>query len=286
MNYEYIPHCLLLTSAMVAAGCNSAPNDRTQVQGVARVNDSEITVHQLNDEIARQEYMTDRALADAPDVLLDRLIDQELLVQQALKLSLERTPEVTLSIGRERRQILAQAYLERVMATVSEPTDGEIAAHYNANPAFYSERKEFGFLQLSIDFPNTDNGMAAAINEQLEAAAALEDFVAWLNSAGIEYVLVHRIATAEAMEPPILEALSKLQGGEFGRIRANDGLVLLQLRSTRDKAISEQDAYPVIRRLLTDQRRIEAATTELESLRQRADIEILLDPGINLDPAA
>ncbi len=97
---------------------------------------------------------------------------------------------------------------------------------------------------------------------------------------------MHRIATAEAIEQPILDALGKLQEDEFGRISAADGLVLLQLRSTRNKAMSEQDAFPVIRRLLTDQRRIDAATTELESLRQRADIEILLDPGVNLDPAA
>ncbi len=103
--------------------------------------------------------------------MLDRLIDQELLVQQAVKLNLERTPEVTLSIGRERRQILAQSYLERVMATVSEPSEEEIAAYYNANPALYSERKEYRFLQLAIDFPNADNGMAAEINEQIEAAA-------------------------------------------------------------------------------------------------------------------
>ena len=286
MNCLNVHHGLLLAAAFLAAGCDSSPGDPDRMQGVARVNDSEITVHQLNDENARQEYMAGSAAVDTPDVLLDRLIDQELLVQQAEKLKLERTPEVMLAIGRERRQILAQSYLERVMATVTEPSDEEIAAYYEANPALYSQRKDYRFVQLAIDWPNADNGIAAEINERIEAAAALEDFVGWLNSAGIEYVLMHRISTAEAIEEPILEALGKLQDDQFARISAADGLILLQLRSTRDTAISEQDAFPEIRRVLVDQRRIEAATGELKSLRERADIEIMRDQGAVLDPAA
>jgi hypothetical protein len=174
------------------------------------------------------------------------------------------------------------------MATVSEPADGEIVAHYNANPALYADRKEYRFLQLAIDLPpvNADKGMRELLDAQLAASADIEAFIGWLNTAGVEYALLHRVASAEVLEPPVLEALSELQEDEFGRIRAADGIVLLQLQSARDMAMSQEDAFPLIRRQLTDQRRIEAATMELESLRQRADIEILLDPAANAGPAA
>src|SRR4030081_1871469 len=94
-----------LALALMPAGCGVNANPRPSSQLAAKVNGTEITVQQVGG--ARQG---NRLQA------LDKIIDRELLVQKALEAKLDADPEVAQSIDSARRQLLAQAYLERTAA--------------------------------------------------------------------------------------------------------------------------------------------------------------------------
>src|SRR3954465_3943505 len=99
---------LALLSAFLA-GCGPAAADRAGEQLVARVNGVEIS--------ARQVRPGSAGIAQAGE----KVIDRELLVQRALESGLERDPQVAAQIDNARREVLAQAYIERAARAAAKP---------------------------------------------------------------------------------------------------------------------------------------------------------------------
>ena len=129
---------LLVLLFMVPAGCERAAADRPATQLAAKVNGTEISVQQLR-------------VGGAPGnpgsaaQALEKVIDRELLVQKTLAAKLDRDPHVQQSIDNARRQLLAQAYLERSIAVAASAAAGstrdEVRAFYAENPALFAERR-------------------------------------------------------------------------------------------------------------------------------------------------
>lgn len=120
---------LLLAAAL--PGCERAAADRGGVQLVAKVNGAEISVHQL-----RSVGVPSASQA------LEKVIERELLVQQALHTGLDRDPAVKEAIDVSRRQILAQAWLDKVVAGTSVSRE-EIRAFYAEHPELFAERRVY-----------------------------------------------------------------------------------------------------------------------------------------------
>ena len=110
--------CLSVLIALTVAlsSCGRADVKKTSGQIVAKVNGDEISVHQINNAIARSNDIPPDEAKQAAAQTLERIIDQELLVQKALKDKLDRDPQVMQSIEDAKRQILARAYIERAAA--------------------------------------------------------------------------------------------------------------------------------------------------------------------------
>ena len=104
--FALMKRLLLLALFMVPAGCERAAADRPAAQLVAKVNGTEISVQQVR---TAGSAASPASVAQA----LEKVIDRELLVQKALAAKLDRDPQVQQSIESARRQVLAQAYLER-----------------------------------------------------------------------------------------------------------------------------------------------------------------------------
>src|SRR5439155_358989 len=112
---------------------------RADAQLVARVNGIEISARQIRTGAAP-------SVAQA----VDKVIDRELLVQKALEAGLERDPLVKDSIDSARRQVLAQAYLDRAAGTRAAPSREEVRAFYAENPALFAERRVYRMRELLV----------------------------------------------------------------------------------------------------------------------------------------
>ncbi|HEX6530888.1 MAG TPA: EpsD family peptidyl-prolyl cis-trans isomerase, partial [Burkholderiales bacterium] len=123
------------------AGCHKAAADRPAAQPVAKVNGTEISIEQVR---APAYAGAGAVVAQA----LEKVIDRELLVQQALAAKLDRDPAVQQSIDNARRQVLAQAYLERAASAATGSSrpgemDKDVRAFYEQNPALFAERRVY-----------------------------------------------------------------------------------------------------------------------------------------------
>jgi hypothetical protein len=121
---------VVLCLAVALPGCERAAAERG-TQLAAKVNGAEISVRQLRS-----------AGAPSASQALEKVIERELLVQQALHAGLDREPAVKEAIDASRRQILAQAWLDKVVAgkTVSRE---EIRAFYAEHPELFAERRVY-----------------------------------------------------------------------------------------------------------------------------------------------
>ena len=103
---------------------------------LARVNGVEISARQLPNQQA-----------------LEKIIDRELLVQKALAAGLDKDPAVAETLDNARRQVLAQAYVERVATGGAKPTRDEVRAFYDQNPALFAERRIYRIRELTVAEP-------------------------------------------------------------------------------------------------------------------------------------
>lgn len=250
--------CLLAlaVASVLTAGCQRAEATRG-AQVAAKVNGAEILVHQLGAGTA----------PSAQD--LEKIIDRELLVQKALDAGLDRDPLVAQSIDHARRQLLAQAWVERSAAT-AKATPEEIKSFYAENKALFSQRRIYRLHELVVSAPAE---MVDVLRAEVARAGDMQDVAAWLRSRNAKYSEVSLTQPAELLPLRYLPQLARMSEGEMAVFPAPMGAAVIQLVHASDAPLSEQQAGPVIEQFLAGRKRLEIAAAEVRRLRDSARIE-------------
>lgn len=272
--------------AALLAACGGKEDGVTQA--AAKVNKEEITVHQINQQLQRQPGLTARLGEKQAEALsrqvLERLIDQELSVQQAQSLKLDRDPRVVQQIELAKREILARAYAERIGDSVSKPSADEIAKFYNEKPALFKERRVYSLQEMSIE---ASPEQFESLRQHLQGARSLGEFAEYLKSAGVRFNVNEAVRPAEQLPMNSLDTISRMKDGDTAVQVTPTGLQLLHLASSRANPVDEATARPAVEAFLSNQRKAEAIQKDLKALRQTARIEYLGKfAGRPADPAS
>lgn len=261
----------IVLAAALVAGCGgddpaaSAPAG----QAIARVNGQELTVHQLQAEVSSRPQPADPAdAAQVKEAAALALLDRALLVQAAGDNELEREPAVVQQVARTREQVLASAYLQRVMAEAGTPTESELKAYYDAHPELFAQRQGYVLAQVVTD----GTVPRAELDEQGRQFASPAELVKWLRGQGAPAQLRTVTLGAEQVPTAVLARLSDLKPGQALVASVGDAVQVNYLIDTRPAPVMFTDTRPAIEQLLTVQRRQEAAQRELERLRADADL--------------
>ncbi len=266
---------LPLMIAALVAGCGdkkdeTATDEKAPTQVAAKVNGTELTVHQVNFELRRIPNLDAEKSKAASLQVVRNLVDQELVVQKALADKLDRDPMVVQALDAARRQILAEAYISRKLGAPSEPTDAEVSAYFDAHPDLFAKRKIYRLQELSIKAPQDKH---EAIRAQLGATKSLNDFAEWLKAQGFEFKAAQGVKTAEQLPLAMLPQLAKMPDGQAMVVNAPDGLMVIVLADSQTQPVTLEQAKPAIARLLQTQARQKATKAELDALKTAAKIE-------------
>ncbi|SHM00635.1 peptidyl-prolyl cis-trans isomerase, EpsD family [Nitrosospira sp. Nsp11] len=268
---KIILQILSASLALALGACGSKDTEKPASQIAAKVNSGEISVHQIN-------YILSRAGANAgtpetaPKIrrqILDRLIDQELAVEQAVAKKLDRSPDILMAVENARREILARAYIEQVTAEMAKPTVDEAKQYYVDHPQLFAERRIYNIQEIVVPL---NAGVDTELREMLDAGKSMENIADWLKGKGIKFGGGSATRSAEQIPLELLPKIHPLKVGDGLIIKGPQSITVMRLAASQSVPIPEAAALPRIQQFLGNQRAAEAATQELKGLKEKAKI--------------
>jgi EpsD family peptidyl-prolyl cis-trans isomerase len=261
---------LVLASLLWLGGCGQKRAETTPGQALASVNGVEITVLQLNDELARAGVGSTSEQA-ASKQLLQALIDRQLLQEEAAREKLDRDPKVMQAIDRARALIVAQAWLQKRVGNLAQPTAPEIEAYYNTHPQFFSNRKQFAMDQLQLPA----SALTPDLKQVVDRAGSLDDVTQWLAANKVQAGRSHVARSTADLAPALAGKLLAMKKGQVFAVQEGERALVIALADVQDAPVTLAVARPQIAQFLMKQRQKESASTELARLRADAKIEYL-----------
>lgn len=254
--------------AALLAGCGgSKEGGATQV--AAKVNDKELTVHQINFVLQQNPQMAAAAGNDAPRQVLERLIDQEVTLQQGLDQKLDRDPGVVSAIEAAKRDIIARAYMDRVLAKLPAPTPQEVQAYFDGKPELFSQRQIYNVTEIQLALPADQVPELQAL---LQSGKPAEAIVQWAQAKSLRSALNHVTRAAEALPLTLLPQLAKVPPGQGLMQMEGDIARVLYVDSRRPEPVSLDQARNPIQAAIANERRRQAVQDEIQRLRGAAKV--------------
>jgi EpsD family peptidyl-prolyl cis-trans isomerase len=273
--FKPLNSALLTVVALALVACGDDEPKSTQV--AAKVNGDEITVHQINQAMQRMGNLNEAQVPQAQKQILDRLVDQQLLVQQAVDKKLDRDPRVVQSVEAARRQILAQAYVEQVMGTAAKAADDQVNEFYNAHPELFTERRVYRFTQMAIGAPADRHAEIHARLEELDQQAdkqrILPQMADWLKAHDIQFRVTQATQAAEQLPLESLPKYHKMNVGDLMFTATPQGVVVSQLTASQSQPLDQAQARPFIEQFLQNRARLKLSEDDMKRLRAAAKIE-------------
>lgn len=273
LNKLYLP--LLIAALVVGCGDKkdgAATEEKKATQVAAKVNDTELTVSQVNFALQRIPNLDKDQSKAASLQVVRNLVDQEVIAQKAMSDKLDRDPMVVQALDAARRQIMAEAYMSRKLGAQVEPSDTEVTDYFDKHPELFAKRKIYRLQELAIKAPKERHD---AIRAQLGASKTLNDFAAWLKAENLEVKASQGVKPAEQLPQQLLPQLAKMPDGQAMVVNTPDGLLVIVLADSQVQPVTMEQAKPAIARLLQTQARQKAAKAELDALKAAAKIEYM-----------
>lgn len=272
--------------SFVGCGDKKEGAEKAATQVAAKVNGDEITVHQLNFELSKLGNLSPEQAKQAANQVLKSMVDQQLMVQKAVADKVDRDPQVVQTLEAARRQILAQALIQKMTANQAAPTDAELADYYTQHPALFAERRIYRLQEINVQV-TPDN--VDAVKARLQQTKNLGDFVDWLKAENIPARAGQSTKTAEQLPLELLPRVHALKDGQALTFSAPGALNILVVVNSQTQPLTQEQAKPMIERYLGNAKKREVAEAELKKLKEAAKVEYLgdyVDAGKEADKAA
>ena len=206
--------------------------------------------------------------------VLEKLIDQQLAVEQATEKKLNRSFKVVSEIDAARNEILARAYMQLIASAVPKPTAEELKKYYAEHPQLFSERRIFNVQELVVP---TVAGVADHLRQLISTGKSIEQAAVWLQGKDIRFDGGNATRTSEQIPLELLTQIHALKDGQSVVIDAPQTITLLRLTSSQLSPVTEITALPRIEQFLVNQRADEAVAANLKLLRANTNISYMGD---------
>lgn len=255
--------------ALLLLGACGKDNTTAATQIAAKVNQDEISVHQVQYTLQRQPRLAAAQPQTAARRVLDSLIEQELAAQAARSDGMETDPAVVQAMEAAKREVLARAYQDRLATKAVSASTDEVDRYYDSRPALFNERRLYTLQEFAMEASDEDR---ARIQTAVKSARTVEEIGDSLRKAGLRYRTRQLAQAAEDLPMGVLESVAKLSEGQ--------SVLMQQAGSARIYTLLHAQAAPVDRNLskgvieayLLSEHKRELVTQGMKTLHERAQI--------------
>lgn len=251
------------------AGCGGGQRDQLPSQTAAKVNKEEVTVHQINAVLARRGGPA-QADGEAARKVLEGLIEQELAVQKAAEMRLDRDPRVVQAIESMRREIIVRAYVDKIAEGVTRPSAADIKKYYEEHPSLFRERRVYNLLEFAVQ---AAPAQVDVLRQRILGTKRPADVVQVLKAEDLKFVSSQAVRPAEQLPLESLPQLASMKDGQVMVIPMTGGARVLLILGSRLQPIDEARAASVIEQFLVNDRKRQLVARDIKALRAAAKIE-------------
>jgi EpsD family peptidyl-prolyl cis-trans isomerase len=274
-----------LVTALALSSCGNKDASPIASQVAAKVGSEEISVHQINQALTQSNTANASAqeVATMGRVVLEKLIDQQLAVEQAMDAKLNRSPDTVTQLETARREILAGAYIKQVASGVPRPSADETRKYFTEHPQLFAQRRIFSVQEILV---GTNAEASAQLHSLVSTGKPMEQIAAWLKEKNIPFSGGTATRAAEQIPMEILGKVNALTDGQTTVIDTPASITVLHLISSQSAPVPDTAALPRIAQFLLNQRVNAAVATNLQHLRTVSKITYVGEFAQPAKPAA
>jgi EpsD family peptidyl-prolyl cis-trans isomerase len=218
---------LALAVSLPLSGCGGSGKAPTG-QVAARVNGQEVTVQELQAELAGFNAPDAKTRKLAEQRALQNIVARKLLAKAATDAGVAKSPDFAVQKQRMEENLLVQAWQNTLVKAVPPPAPEEIQQFIAQHPEFYANHKVFTVDQLRIPPINDPK-----IIEELKPLNSLEAIGQVLAGHGIRFTAAKATIDALAVDPALLNQIEKLPPGEVFVVPASNMLIANKITDTQ-----------------------------------------------------
>ena len=264
--------CKFAICAVVIAlcGCSKGDDKKTATQVAAKVNDSEISLLQVNEVLRTAKNVNAENVADIKKQILEKLIDQQIVVDKALKDNLDRTPDVMTAIESAKKDILARAYLQKMIGNAVRVSDQDVKKYYDEHPELFSKRRIFNLQDIGVQ---DGKELLASLQREVEQQKTMQEIVDNLKSQNIAFKAGAYTRPAEQIPMELLPKLQQLQDGEAIVLPIANANHVIKIVKSESAPIELRAATPFIKNYFVNTKGKQVIDAEMKKYRAESAVE-------------
>lgn len=255
--------------ALLLSGCGDK-KEKGASQTAAKVNKEEITVHQINFVLQQQRGLKPEQTDAASKQILERLIDQEIAVQKAQDMKLDRDPRVVQQLEAVRRDVIARAYADKIGEAASHPTAQDIQKYYDEKPALFKDRRIYTMQEIGVE---ATPEQVTTLRSQLQGSKSISEFIDYLKANNYRFGGNQSVRPAEQLPLNMLDSFAQMKDGQAMLVPTPTGAQVLVLVNSRSEPVDEARAKPAIEQFLLNDAKRKLIEADMKSMRAAAKIE-------------
>jgi EpsD family peptidyl-prolyl cis-trans isomerase len=157
-----------LSGLLVACGDKKGGGGTPSGQVVARLDGTDITILEVNAELAGVQLPPNVSRREAEQAALQNIITRRMLMKAAKERKLDQTPQFKLQERRAGEQLLVQALAQDIASKVSQPTREDADKFIAENPGLFAERRILVVDQIQFPRPADLGKLALADVKTME----------------------------------------------------------------------------------------------------------------------
>ena len=225
------------------SGTDAAPSQEAS-QVIAKVGGTEITVHQLNVELAQFGQVENPDLARRQ--ALEAIVYRTALSQAAKKDKLDRNPDVLIRVEALKDKTLAEAYLRSQTSSTPPPTTTEIDDYMLQHPMMFDRRRVYEFFRVVMPRMAYAEELKAFIDEK----ADLTELEAELKNRGVNYQADEAKILSSQFPEDVQMRLPTYSETDSLVLHADATVAVLKIRNWTEVPLPREQSMEVARQIL------------------------------------